>query len=130
MWPRIRSVGDTRTDTGVGPSFDDLPVLKGNLRLSSYLHPILDATDGAVLPVNAPGLGIGPIPCRVRLHHGTSLTAWSGIVDMAAAAPAPTIRVGEGAYATLPRDPVPRWAIALIVIGGLILAALVAVIVT
>src|SRR6266568_1112224 len=44
MWPRIRSLGDTRTDTGVGPSFDDLPVLKGNLRLSSYLHRILDAT--------------------------------------------------------------------------------------
>jgi len=86
--------------------------------------------DDAVLPVNTPGLGTGAIPCRVRLHHGTSTTAWSGIVDMAAAAPAPTIRVGEGAYATLPRDPVPRWAIALIVIGGLILAALVAVIVT
>src|SRR6266571_3122926 len=51
MWPRIRSLGDTRTDTGVGPSFDDLPVLKGNLRLSSYLHRILDAT---AWPVRAP----------------------------------------------------------------------------
>src|SRR5260221_13114371 len=46
MWQRIRSVGDTRTGTGVGPSFDDLSVLKGNLRPSSYLHRILDATAG------------------------------------------------------------------------------------
>src|SRR5260370_4154646 len=45
MWQRIRSVGDTRTGTGVGPSFDDLSVLKGNLRPSSYLHRILDATE-------------------------------------------------------------------------------------
>src|SRR5690348_17129671 len=44
MWWRIRTVGDTRTGTGVGPSFVDLVVLKGNLRPSSHLHRILDAT--------------------------------------------------------------------------------------
>src|SRR5258708_17035750 len=44
MWQRLRLVGDSRTGTGVGPSFDDLSVLKGNLRPSSYLHRILDAT--------------------------------------------------------------------------------------
>src|SRR5260370_29343784 len=45
MWSRIRSVGNTRVGTGVGPSFVDLVVLKGNLRPSSYLHRILDATE-------------------------------------------------------------------------------------
>jgi hypothetical protein len=29
IWWRMRPVGDTRTGTGVSPSFEDLPVLKG-----------------------------------------------------------------------------------------------------
>src|SRR6266516_5046031 len=36
MWPRIRPVGDTRCATGVGPSFDDLAVLKG-----TYARPLI-----------------------------------------------------------------------------------------
>jgi len=39
----MRSVGDTRTGTGVGPSFDDWQVLKGTYA-RSHLHRILDAT--------------------------------------------------------------------------------------
>jgi hypothetical protein len=40
-----------------------------------------------------------------------------------------TIHTGNGAYSTLPDNPVPAWAIALMVLGGLILAALVAILV-
>src|SRR5205823_6320117 len=36
MWPRIRSVGDTRCVTGVGPSFVDLVVLKGTYARPSF----------------------------------------------------------------------------------------------
>src|SRR2546421_10241997 len=36
MWWWIRSVGDTRTGTGVGPSFEDLPVLKGTYARRSF----------------------------------------------------------------------------------------------
>lgn len=36
IYSRIRSVGDTRTGTGVGPSFEDLPVLKG-----TYARPLI-----------------------------------------------------------------------------------------
>src|SRR5438876_4848406 len=36
MWWRMRSVGDTRTGTGVGPSFEDLPVLKGTYARRSF----------------------------------------------------------------------------------------------
>jgi hypothetical protein len=35
-----------------------------------------------------------------------------------------TIHTGAGAYSTLPAHSVPAWAIALMVLGGLILAAL------
>jgi hypothetical protein len=45
----MRSVGDTRTGTGVGPSFDDWQVLKGTYA-RPHLHPILDAT-GTNAPV-------------------------------------------------------------------------------
>src|SRR6266513_5176697 len=36
MWWWIRSAGDTRTGTGVGPSFEDLPVLKGTYARRSF----------------------------------------------------------------------------------------------
>jgi len=36
MWRRIRSVGHTRCATGVGPSFDDLAVLKGTNAVLSF----------------------------------------------------------------------------------------------
>src|SRR5258708_5704751 len=44
MRQRIRAVGDTRTGTGVGPSFHGLSDLQGDLRPPYYLARILDAT--------------------------------------------------------------------------------------
>jgi hypothetical protein len=84
----------------------------------------------AVLPINAPGLGSGALACTVSLRDDAGHTvAWSGIVDAVAPAPTKTIHTGAGAYSTLPVDSVPSWAIALMVLGGLILAALVGVLV-
>jgi hypothetical protein len=81
----------------------------------------------AVLPVNTPGLGGGELPCTVRLRDDAGHAVdWSGTVDAATPAPVRTIHTGNGAYSTAPEgNPVPGWAIALMVIGALILAALV-----
>ena len=87
----------------------------------------------AVLPINVPGLGSGKLPCTARLRDdaGHAVT-WSGTVDTAAPPATTTIHTGDGTYATVP-DPsapsVPAWAIALMVLGALILAALVRVLV-
>jgi hypothetical protein len=87
----------------------------------------------AVLPVNAPGLGGGELPCTVRLRDDAGHAVdWSGTVDAAVPTPVHTIHTGDGAYSTLPANPgnpVPAWAIALMVIGVLILAALVRILV-
>jgi hypothetical protein len=84
----------------------------------------------AVLPINAPGLGSGELPCTVSLRDDADhAVTWSGFVDAIAPARTKTIHTGPGAYATLPADSVPAWAIALMVLGGLILAALVGVLV-
>jgi hypothetical protein len=87
----------------------------------------------AVLPVNAPGLGGGELPCTVRLRDDAGhAVGWSGTVDAAAPAQVRTIHTGDGAYSTVPANPgntVPAWAIALMVIGVLILAALVRILV-
>ena len=85
---------------------------------------------GAVLPINAPGLGSGELPCTVRLRDDAGhVVAWSGTVDAAAPAAVKTIHTGDGAYSTLPDSSVPAWAIALMVIGALILTALVGLLV-
>jgi hypothetical protein len=80
----------------------------------------------AVLPINTPGLGGGELPCTARLRDDAGRTVtWSGTVDVATPPPATIIHTGNGAYSTLPDRPVPAWAIALMVIGALVLAALV-----
>jgi hypothetical protein len=84
----------------------------------------------AVLPINAPGIGSGTLACTVSLRDNTGhAVAWSGVVDAVAPTPAVTIHTGPGAYATLPASSVPTWAVALMALGGLILAALVGVLV-
>ncbi len=82
--------------------------------------------DKAVVPVNAPGLGSGKLPCTVSLLDDAGHTvAWSGTVEATAPAPVRTIHTGDGAYSTVPESSVPAWAIALMVLGALVLAALV-----
>ena len=84
----------------------------------------------AVLPVNAPGLGGGLLSCTLRLRDDAGHAVdWSGTVDAAAPAQVRTIHTGNGAYSVVPGNPVPAWAIALMVIGALILAALVRILV-
>jgi hypothetical protein len=84
----------------------------------------------AVLPINAPGLGSGELLCTASLRDDAGHpVAWSGTIDTIAPTPAVTIHTGSGAYSTLPVNAVPGWAIALMVLGGLILAALVGILV-
>jgi hypothetical protein len=84
----------------------------------------------AVLPVNAPGLGGGALTCTVRLRDDAGHAVdWSGTVRVATPARVRIIHTGVGAYSTVPDNGVPAWAIALMVIGALVLAALVRVLV-
>jgi hypothetical protein len=102
----------------------------GQDRLFRVLIDTVLPGGAAVLPINAPGLGSGAWPCTVSLRDDAGhAVAWSGTIDTIAPTPAVTIHTGPGAYATLPAHSVPAWAIALMVLGGLILAALVGVLV-
>jgi hypothetical protein len=83
--------------------------------------------DHAVIAVNAPGLPEGTtVPCRVRLHYGTGLTArWAGQVAIPAAPRARIVHTGRGAYSVVPTgDRLTPWLIAVLAVGMLILAAL------
>jgi hypothetical protein len=81
--------------------------------------------DSAVIPVNAPGLPSGPVPCTARLLDAAGhAIAWTGTVDVPDPKPTVTIHTGDGVYSALPADRVPPWAIALMVLGALILLAL------
>ena len=80
----------------------------------------------AVIAVNAPGLPEGvTMPCVVRLRYGHGLTArWAGLVTVPAPPRERIVHTGPGAYSVVPDSGIPPWAIALIVLGVLILAAL------
>jgi WxL Interacting Protein, peptidoglycan binding domain len=81
----------------------------------------------AALPINAPGLDSGSAQCTVHLHDGTGhAIVWSGIVNLPSRTQTKIIHTGDGAYTALPDNTVPPWAIALMAIGTLILAALLA----
>jgi hypothetical protein len=82
--------------------------------------------DQAVIAVNAPGLPEGvAMPCAVWLGYGNGLIArWAGSVTVPVPPRARIVHTGPGAYAVIPQNGVPAWAIALIVIGVLVLAAL------
>ena len=81
----------------------------------------------AVIAVNAPGLPEGvSMPCSVRLVYCDGLIArWSGWVTVPVPPPTRIVHTGPGAYSLVPVNGIPTWAIALIVIGALVLAALV-----
>jgi hypothetical protein len=82
--------------------------------------------EGAEIAVNAPGLPEGTtVPCRVRLRYGRGQTvSWAGQVVLPALRRARIVATGPGAYAVIPVQGTPPWAIALIIIGVLVLAAL------
>lgn len=84
----------------------------------------------AMLPVNAPGLDRGQLPCTVRLDDDTEHpVSWSGTVNLPTTTQARVFHTGNGAYSVLPPSTTPIWAITLTVIGVLILAALLALLV-
>jgi hypothetical protein len=85
--------------------------------------------DQAVIAVNAPGLPEGvSMPCAVRLGYGNGLIAtWTGLVTVPAPPRARIVHTGPGDYSVVPYAGTPVWAVALLVIGVLVLAALAAV---
>jgi hypothetical protein len=96
-------------------------------RTSSY--PVYAGTvlpgDHALIAVNAPGLPEGAtVPCTIRLRYGKrQVVSWSGLIAIPSASTARMIQTGRDAYTLVPRGGIPRWAITLIVIFGLLLAA-------
>jgi len=81
----------------------------------------------AALPVNAPGLTNGLVPCTIRLRGNTgSLATWSGVVNVPPLVATRTYHPAKSVYVSLPENTVPPWAVALMVIGTLILASLLA----
>jgi hypothetical protein len=80
--------------------------------------------DQATIPANGIGLPAGsPVSCTVRLRYGRGqVVTWTGQVTIPAVPRARIVHTGPGAYAVVPAGGIPAWAIALIVIGGLLLA--------
>jgi hypothetical protein len=81
--------------------------------------------DQAVIAVNTPGLPEGQaMPCTVRLGYGNGLTvSWAGLVTVPVPPRGRIIHTGPGAYSIIPEGGIPPWAIALLVVGVLALAA-------
>lgn len=84
------------------------------------------ARDHAAIAVNARGIPEGvTVPCTVGIHYGNGLTArWAGLVTVPAPPRTRTYHTGPGAYSVVPEPGIPAWAIALSVLGVLLLAAL------
>ncbi|HEY3905431.1 MAG TPA: DUF916 domain-containing protein [Streptosporangiaceae bacterium] len=79
----------------------------------------------AVLPVNARGLAAGSFSCAARLtaDHRT-FASWSGTVRLLSAVTRKVYHPATGVFVALPSQTTPSWAIALFIVGGLILAAI------
>ena len=80
----------------------------------------------ALIAVNAPGLPEGAtLPCQVWLRYGRHQTVrWAGLVSVPAPTGSRIAHTGHGAYSVIPKGGIPVWAVALIVIGVLVLAGL------
>jgi hypothetical protein len=84
----------------------------------------------AVLQVNAPGLRSGPALCTVRMSEAGHRTAlWTGVVNVPTRFATRTYHLARGVYVSLPEPVVPSWAIALMVIGSLLVLGVFALIV-
>lgn len=79
----------------------------------------------AVLPVNARGLAPGSLSCTARLTAGhRTFASWSGTVRLLSAVRQKVYHPANGVFVALPSQTMPPWAIALFIVGGLILAAM------
>jgi hypothetical protein len=86
--------------------------------------------EGAVLPVNAPGLQTGSLPCHVLFQPAAGgQVRWSGLVTLDSSTLTKTYHPAKGVYVSVPQQTMPVWALILIILGGLILLSLTAVLV-
>jgi hypothetical protein len=78
----------------------------------------------ALIAVNAPGLATGAtVPCAVQIRYGKNQTVrWAGMVAIPALPSTHIVHTGTGTYTQVPQAGIPGWAIALIIIGALLLA--------
>lgn len=78
----------------------------------------------ALIAVNAPGLPPGAAaPCTIQIHYGKNQTVrWAGMVAIPALPSTHIVHTGVGTYSQVPQGGIPGWAIALIIIGALLLA--------
>jgi hypothetical protein len=89
-----------------------------------YMQTILPGGTAA-LAVNAVRLRTGSIPCSVRLRDAAgAVFSWYGTVNLPNRKVTRTYNTAKGVYVSLPTAAVPPWAIALMVIGALIVASL------
>jgi hypothetical protein len=81
--------------------------------------------DQAQIAVNAQSVQEGTtVPCVVRIHYGHGQTvSWSGMVTVPKTNIARIVHTGPGTYSVIPTSGIPGWAIALIVVGGVAIAA-------
>jgi hypothetical protein len=77
----------------------------------------------AVVAVNAPDLSTGTtVPCAIQLRYGKNQTVrWAGMVAIPALPSTHIVHTGIGTYSQVPQGGIPGWAIALIIIGALLL---------
>jgi hypothetical protein len=97
-------------------------------RRSSYpvYADIVLPGDHALIAVNAPGLPEGAsVPCAIRVRYGKGqVVSWTGLVAIPGSLRGRVVQTGKGAYTLIPpQNGIPRWGIALIIIGLLLLAA-------
>jgi hypothetical protein len=105
------------------------------VRGKRHSWPVYAATvlmhDHALIPANARGIPLGAtVPCSVYLRYGDGLIArWKGLVTFP---DPPRVRIyhtGLGDYSVVPVGGTPPWAIALIVLGVLVLLTVVALLI-
>lgn len=103
-----------------------------------FTYPVVSQTilpgDAALLTVAAPGLPTGmSLRCTVNLNYAgsgssRSVAAWRGPVKVAVPHPQKVIRTGPHTFTAVPKAHVPRWAIALIIGGSVLILLLLALI--
>jgi hypothetical protein len=79
--------------------------------------------DQALIAVNAPSLPAGAtVPCTIQMRYGKNQTVrWAGMVAIPALPSTHIVHTGIGTYSQVPQGGIPGWAIALIIIGALLL---------
>ncbi len=125
LYVQVRNTGQTFTKAaGV-----ETCTQNGRQTTASVGSDTILPAEGASLVVNAVGLTFGSAAhCRVTLSYpGGTGASWTGTVMMPASAPPTTIiHTGPGTYASIPASGTPLWAVALIVLAGLIIVFLLA----